>query len=417
MPNCMAAMRATDSNSQTSILRVTPVPDQPANDDTSPARGLIGTGHSADPADQRRYANGEQRPPAPMSAIPQLDFRMPWRDAPAKLSGPANLRQDRLQTTPPNQLLPDSGPPNGTGASPDDRTPAANGSAPGMTCTTNGTHAANLPSSNNLPGPPAMPPDLGKLAHELRTPLSAIVSLAEIMRDEQFGPLGNARYKGYANDIHHSAHHALAVLTAMLDAGPGRNGHADPRGLMTFGQVELNALARGCVSGLQPVAANAGLNLRTALNPQPLLLNADRRSLKQVVLNLLTNAIKFTPAGGTITVATSAPHASTLRATDDDCFRLDVRDTGVGMTDTLIAEVLARDIDSAASIPTRAGAVASVGRPQTGVGLPLARALAEAHGGRITIISQPGIGTTVSLHLPNKAPAHNAGPTTRSRVP
>jgi signal transduction histidine kinase len=175
--------------------------------------------------------------------------------------------------------------------------------------------------------PEHLPLDLGKLAHELRTPIGAIVALAEVMRDERFGALGNPRYKGYANDIHQSARHALAVLTAMLDAGPGQNGHADPRGQMAFEPIELNALARSCVSGLQPVAAKAGIHLRTALNQQPLHLTADRRSLKQIVLNLLSNSLKFTPAGGTVTVATSA-------TTDHPVgFRLDVRDTGIGMTE------------------------------------------------------------------------------------
>jgi signal transduction histidine kinase len=232
---------------------------------------------------------------------------------------------------------------------------------------------------------PPLPPDLAKLAHELRTPIGAIVALAEVMRDERFGALGNPRYKGYANDIHQSARHALAVLTAMLDAGPGPNGRADPRGQMSFEPLELNALARGCVSGLQPMAAQSGIQLRTALNPRPLPLRADRRSIKQILLNLLANALKFTPAGGTITVATSS---STVEGpVDRTMLRLDVRDTGIGMSADLIADVLGRNIDATPA----------------SVGLPLARALAEAHGGHIAIASD-GNGTTVSVHLPSASP-------------
>jgi signal transduction histidine kinase len=238
-------------------------------------------------------------------------------------------------------------------------------------------------------------PDLGKLAHELRTPLGAIVALAEVMRDEQFGALGNARYKGYANDIHQSAHHALAVLTAMLDAGPGPNGHPDPRGRMTFERVELNALARGCVSGLQPVAAKAKIHLRTALNAHPLYLTADRRSLKQIILNLLANALRFTPHGGTITVATSVKPGDALFK--DGYFQLDVRDTGAGMTKVQVADVLHRSIDA---LPGRPVSSEQGHGNEQGVGLPLAKALAEAHSGLIMIASEPGTGTTVSLALP-----------------
>jgi signal transduction histidine kinase len=246
-----------------------------------------------------------------------------------------------------------------------------------------------------------LPLDLGKLAHELRTPIGAIVALAEVIRDERFGALGNARYKGYANDIHQSAKHALAVLSAMLEAGPGPNGQADPRGQMAFEQIELNALARGCVSGLQPVAAKAGISLRTALNPRPLYLRADRRSLKQIVLNLLSNALKFTPAGGTITVATSVIVEPAGSSTGGSVLRLDVRDTGIGMTPELIADVLSRDIDSAPNTQPE--------RP-TGIGVPMAQALAASHGGRISIASDSE-GATVSLYLPQWLSRSQAVPT------
>jgi hypothetical protein len=291
---------------------------------------------------------GEQGEASP-EAVPQLDFRMPITPIGPTTSTPADLKQ-----------------------------------------------AFGAPNANPVP-PSVLGPDLGKLAHELRTPLAAIVALAEVMRDEQFGALGNARYKGYANDIHQSARHALAVLTAMLDAGPGANGHSDPRGRMSFERVELNALARGCVSGLQPVAAKSRVHLRTALNPHLLALTADRRSLKQIVLNLLANALRFTPAGGTITVVTAV--VAEVAPDGKGYFRIDVRDTGTGMTSAEIADVLGRDIDRPAG-PAEPGNPAGQS-PDQGVGLPLARALAEAHNGTISIVSEPGAGTTVSVRLPS----------------
>ena len=253
---------------------------------------------------------------------------------------------------------------------------------------------------------PPFPLDLNKLAHELRTPIGAIVALSEVMRDERFGALGNARYTGYANDIHQSARHALAVLSAMLEAEPGPDGRADSRGQMIFEQLELNTIARSCVSGLQPIAAKSGIHLRTALHPRPLSLRADRRSLKQIVLNLLSNALKFTPAGGTVTVATSIG-TSDVDTSAPGHFRLDVRDTGVGMPPTLIADLLGRDRNLTMAQGMARGATDRPpdGRtqeplPAVGIGLPLARDLAAAIGGHLSIKSDTD-GTTVSLHLPN----------------
>jgi hypothetical protein len=353
---------------------------------------------------------GDEHDDPQHDVVPQLDFRMPSSDS-LTCRHESQVPQSPLPQTPSRGAKLDHDMPSGLTASSVSRStpfPAANALPHGP------LHKPTISLTNDGRG--QLPLDLGKLAHELRTPIGAIVALAEVMRDERFGALGNARYKGYANDIHQTARHALAVLSAMLDAGPGPNGQADPRGQMSFEQIELNALARGCVSGLQPVASKAGLSLRTALNPQPLHLFADRRSIKQIVLNLLSNALRFTPPSGTITVATSniaAPVASPNEPTQQPVageFRLDVRDTGIGMSPALIADLLSRDIDAT---PVD-NAQHRNGADQNGIGLPMAIALAEAHGGHISITSDAD-GSTVSLHLPSTSNRSVAAPSASAK--
>lgn len=220
------------------------------------------------------------------------------------------------------------------------------------------------------------PLDLAKLAHELKSPLSAISAAAEVMRDERFGPIGDARYAGYASGIHDSAHHALAVIDRMLKGAPE---FADPR-TMRFADFDLNRLVESCASTMGLMAESRGITLTADLSSEAPRVIADETSLRQIVLNLLTNAIKFTPRGGSAVIET--------RLERNGSQVLIVRDTGPGMTPSQITEAVK---PLAAAPPSlRAGG-------GFGLGLPLVHALAEANGVRLKIDSPPGRGTAVML--------------------
>ena len=223
----------------------------------------------------------------------------------------------------------------------------------------------------------ALAPDVtAKLAHELKTPLSAIAAAAEIMKDERLGAMGNARYRGYAADIHDSARHALSVVDRILGGSAPDAG----RGALEFVQLDANALVESSISALLPLADQAGLELSADLDQGLPRIVADAVSLRQILLNLLANALKFTAAGGAVKVVT--------RCAADGPITIQVRDTGSGMTGAEIARSL--------SAPARPGR--SRGRAGgLGLGLPLVRSLAEANGARLTIESTPGRGTAATI--------------------
>jgi two-component system cell cycle sensor histidine kinase PleC len=210
------------------------------------------------------------------------------------------------------------------------------------------------------------------LAHELRTPLAAIAALAEMMRDERFGPLGDARYRGYARDIHDSAMHALDVLAALVEC---REAGA-PAG------VDLGALALASASAMRPLAERAGVTLETSISIDLPPLRASPRSLRQILLNLLSNALRFTPPDGVITVTAAAGGDGTLR--------LAVSDTGAGMS----RAELARLTSAANGAGPGTGETPDAGR---GCGLPLVHALAAENSGRLEIESSEDRGTTVAV--------------------
>lgn len=227
--------------------------------------------------------------------------------------------------------------------------------------------------------------DLAKLAHELKTPLSAISAASEIMKEGRFGQIENERYAGYIADIHESARHALNLIERMLNqrshVAAGRTSD------FKFEKIRLDDLVEICMSTLRPLASAKGLSLAAQRDDIPAIVTADATALKQIVLNLIMNSIKFTPSGGSITLATVGSRHGAAALT--------VEDTGPGMTATAIIEAmrpLPLDIPSA-----RDGG-------GFGLGLPMSRALAQAMGAQLAIDSMPGRGTRVILTFPTGAP-------------
>src|SRR5262249_29628817 len=169
---------------------------------------------------------------------------------------------------------------------------------------------------------------LAKVSHEVRTPLNSILGFAELMLEERLGTIGNARYKGYVEDIHQSGLYALSLLNDLLDISKIDAGKFD----LDFTAVNVPELVEACVNSLQPLARRERILLRTSLAPKLPAVIADRRRLKQILLNLLSNAIKFTNAGGQVIVSAKLINGGDLR--------LRVHDTGVGMTREEIAAAM-----------------------------------------------------------------------------
>lgn len=229
---------------------------------------------------------------------------------------------------------------------------------------------------------------VAKIAHELRTPLSAIVAASEVMRDEQFGPIGDERYRSYAKDIHDSAQHVLNVVNRVLAQRA-----ADPAmEAFAFTDIDVEDLVGGMVSTMKPLAQRAGLSVSGRLENEsgddltghmPKVI-ADLTSLRQIMLNLVTNALKFTPDGGRVSVfATHEPGQG---------LKLGVSDTGIGMQADEVAAALAGEGQSHEGVREERG---------LGIGLSLVRTLATQNGAELAIASEPGEGTIVTVRFPD----------------
>ena len=220
---------------------------------------------------------------------------------------------------------------------------------------------------------------LANMSHELRTPLNAILGFAEIIRERLLGPVGD-RYAEYANDIHTSGTHLLGIINDILDLSKVEAGRLE----LIEEIVDLQSVVRSVVLLLRERVATAELTLKVELPDALLLLRADERKLKQVLMNLLSNSVKFTPAGGEILVRVSVENARGVI--------IEVRDNGIGIA----PEDIARALSPFGQVDSRL----SRRYEGTGLGLPLAQALVALHGGTLALESAPAEGTTVRVTLP-----------------
>jgi signal transduction histidine kinase len=220
---------------------------------------------------------------------------------------------------------------------------------------------------------------LANMSHELRTPLNAVIGFSEIISNQTLGPAGVPAYAEYAKDIHDSGEHLLEIINNVLDASRIEIGKLDPE----EETVEIGELAQSAINMVRVQAAKKSIMIETRLPEAPNGLRADPLRLRQILINLLANAVKFTPEGGRVTLSFEASSAAAVFA---------VSDTGIGMSPDEIA---------VATEPFRQIENTLVKRHEgVGLGLSLAKHMTEMHGGTLEIESEKGVGTTVRVVLP-----------------
>ena len=230
---------------------------------------------------------------------------------------------------------------------------------------------------------------LANMSHELRTPLNAIIGFSEMMQRELHGTLGNPRYNEYVQDIHHSGRHLLEIINDILDIAKVESGKLELR----QETIDVDDLLAACTRLMSQRATSAGVALRVETEAPSIKVFADKTRLRQILLNLVSNAIKFTPSGGTVTLKSSAPA--------DGSRQIEVADSGIGMSVKEIALAMQpfTQIDHAMSRRFEG----------TGLGLPLTKALVELHDGELRLKSERGVGTTATVILPASPAGATAG--------
>ncbi len=230
---------------------------------------------------------------------------------------------------------------------------------------------------------------IANMSHELRTPLNAVIGFSKLLCEQDKRRLSPAEVADYARLINDAATHLLAVINDILDISKIQSGKV----VLDARDVDLDEIIQSCVASFRLIAQEAGVTLSLRMPSDLPKVCGDPVKLRQILINLVSNAIKFTQREGFVSV--DAERLS------DGAVRVTVRDTGIGMTkeEVLIALVPFGQVDSSRSR----------WREGTGLGLPIAKALVELHGGRLEVCSVKGAGTTVTVTLP-PAQQPSAGP-------
>lgn len=222
---------------------------------------------------------------------------------------------------------------------------------------------------------------LANISHELRTPLNAIIGFSEIIKDEVMGPLNNQQYKEYITDIYLSGTHLLSLINDILDYSK-----ADANKLnIEQDDVDVTKIMKNSLRLVSPRADESGVTLIGEIPKEHIILRTDGKRLKQVLLNLFSNAVKFTPSGGTVTLYA-------WYDISDNKFIIEVKDTGVGIAPKDISKVMSTFGQVENKLSRR--------YEGTGLGLPLSKKLVELMGGTLEIESELSKGTIVTISLP-----------------
>ncbi len=224
---------------------------------------------------------------------------------------------------------------------------------------------------------------LANMSHELRTPLNAIIGFSEMMIKHTFGPLGHDKYTEYLGDIHMSAKHLLEIINEVLDMSKIEAGKVE----LDEQEIDLAGLIDSVVRIMANRAFSSGLEIRQHIAPDLPVLYADPRIVRQILINLLTNALKYSEKSGTIEV--------TAKLDQRNAMLLIVEDHGVGIPKDRIKEAM--QPFGQIHDPTRSNT-----QQGTGLGLPLTKAMAELHGGTLTLESDTGAGTKITIRFPRE---------------
>ena len=224
---------------------------------------------------------------------------------------------------------------------------------------------------------------LANMSHELRTPLNAILGFSEVIRDQVLGDTPSAwmKYKEYAGSIYASGTHLLSLISEVLDLSKIESGGYQ----LYVEQFDMQAVIRDSLTLVRPQAERAKVSILPVDVKGDVTVDADMRAIKQVIVNLLANAVKFTPGGGEIEVRCYE---------ENDIVHVRVRDSGIGIAEDLLESVFEAFHQGDAKLARQYDG--------TGLGLSVCRRLVEMHGGRIRLESTPNVGTTAFFHLPKR---------------